>query len=49
MKEVNGGYTCFPQFGIGVDVRRGDFLAMDVHEWHMTTPIYETKRIKHLV
>jgi hypothetical protein len=40
--KYQGGYTCFPQFGIGVDVRRGDFLAMDVHEWHTNTPIYET-------
>jgi len=40
--KYHGGYTCFPQFGIGVDVRRGDFLAMDVHEWHTNTPIYET-------
>jgi hypothetical protein len=29
-----GGYTVFPQFGVGVDVRTGDFLAMDVHQLH---------------
>ena len=40
--KYHGGYTCLPQFGIGVDVRRGDFLAMNVHEWHTNTPIYET-------
>ena len=39
----HGGYTVFPQFGIGVDVRSNDFLAMDVHQWHSNTPIYETK------
>lgn len=44
--KYHGGYTCFPQFGIGVDVRRGDFLAMDVHEWHTNTPIYETAEDK---
>ena len=44
--KYHGGYTCFPQFGIGVDVRRGDFLAMDVHEWHTNTPIYETEQDK---
>jgi len=44
--KYQGGYTCFPQFGIGVDVRRGDFLAMDVHEWHTNTPIYETEEDK---
>jgi hypothetical protein len=44
--KYHGGYTCFPQFGIGVDVRRGDFLAMDVHEWHTNTPIIETPEDK---
>ena len=44
--KYHGGYTCFPQFGIGVDVRRGDFLAMDVHEWHTNTPIIETTEDK---
>ncbi len=34
-----GGYTCFPQFGVGVNVRQGDFLAMDVHEWHCNTQL----------
>jgi hypothetical protein len=41
--KYHGGYTCFPQFGIAVDSRCGDFLAMDVHQWHSNTPIYETK------
>jgi hypothetical protein len=34
-----GGYTLFPQYDIGVDVRSGDFLAMDVHEWHCNSSI----------
>lgn len=29
-----GGYLGFPKYGIAVDVRQGDFLAMNVHEWH---------------
>ena len=41
--RYQGGYTCFPQFGIAIDCRAGDFLAMDVHHWHSNTPIYETK------
>ena len=41
--EYSGGYTLFPQYGIGVDVRTGDFLAMDVHQWHCNTELYETK------
>ena len=44
--KYHGGYTVFPQFGVGVDVRSGDFLAMDVHQWHSNTPIYETTEDK---
>jgi hypothetical protein len=44
--KYRGGYTIFPQFGVAVDVRNGDFLAMDVHQWHSNTPIYETKEDK---
>ncbi len=32
--RYEGGETCFPQFGIGVDVREGDVLFMDSHQWH---------------
>ena len=41
--KYHGGYTCLPQFGIAVDVRTSDFLAMDVHEFHANTEIYETE------
>ena len=34
-----GCYTGFPQYGIAVNVRQGDFLAMDVHEWHCNTEL----------
>ena len=34
-----GGCTGFPQYGVAFDVRDGDFLAMDVHEWHCNTKI----------
>jgi len=34
-----GGETCFPQYGIGVNVREGDILFMNVHEWHGNLPI----------
>jgi hypothetical protein len=37
--RYKGGYTGFPQFGVAVDVRHGDFLAMDVHEWHCNTKL----------
>lgn len=35
--EYNGGYLGFPRYGVCIDVRHGDFLAMDVHEWHSNT------------
>ncbi len=34
-----GGYTGFPQFGVAFNVRQGDFLAMDVHQWHGNTKL----------
>lgn len=37
--KYTGGYTVFPQYGVGVDVRSGDFLAMDVHQMHGNTAI----------
>ena len=37
--KYSGGYTGFPQYGVAFDVRTGDFLAMDVHEWHCNTKI----------
>ena len=38
-KSYKGGYLGFPRWAICVDVRQGDFLAMDVHEYHCNTPI----------
>jgi len=35
--RYEGCYIGFPQYKIAVDVRTGDFLAMDVHEWHCNT------------
>lgn len=37
--NYTGGETCMPQYGIGVNVREGDILFMDVHEWHGNLPI----------
>ena len=47
-KEYNGysgGYLGFPRWGICIDVRQGDFLAMDVHEFHCNTPIIGDGRL----
>jgi len=35
----DGGETCFLQYGLGVDVRMGDVLFMDVHQYHANLPI----------
>jgi len=41
--EYRGGETCFPRYGLGVDVRTGDLLFMNVHEPHSNLPIeYKT-------
>ena len=32
-----GGYTGFPQYGVAANIRHGDFMAMNVHEWHCNT------------
>lgn len=37
--KYTGSETCFPQYGIGVDVRTGDILYMDVHQAHGNLPI----------
>ena len=37
--KYKGAETCFPQYGIGVNVRNGDVLFMDVHEWHGNLPM----------
>lgn len=37
--RYEGGYTVFPQFRVAADVRTGDFLGMDVHEWHGNTSL----------
>ena len=34
-----GAYTGFPQYGVAVDCREGDFLAMDVHQPHGNSPM----------
>jgi hypothetical protein len=37
--KYTGAETCFPQYGVGVNVRTGDVLFMDVHEWHGNLPM----------
>jgi hypothetical protein len=37
--KYTGAETCFPQYGIGVDLRKGDILFMDVHKLHGNLPM----------
>lgn len=37
--KYEGGETCFPQYGIGVNVRTCDVLYMDVHQPHGNLPV----------
>ena len=47
--KYKGGETCFPQYGIGIDIRTGDILYMDVHQPHGNLPIIlETPDAKRL-
>ena len=46
--HYHGGYTVFPQFGVAINLRNNDFVAMDVHQWHANTEIYETDEDKEL-
>lgn len=47
--KYKGGETCFPQYGLGIDIRTGDILYMDVHQPHGNLPIeLETKDAKRL-
>jgi hypothetical protein len=39
--QYKGGFTLFPRYKIGVNLRTADFLAMDVHEWHCNTEMKE--------
>ena len=44
--EWEGGMLGFPQFGVAIDTRAGDFLLMDVHQWHCNTEILGTDNRK---
>ena len=44
--KYHGGFTLFPRYKIGFNIRTGDFLAMDVHEWHCNTEMTETPEDK---
>jgi hypothetical protein len=40
--SYEGAVTVFPEWGVGVDMQDGDWMAMDVHELHGNTAFYNT-------
>lgn len=37
--EYSGGTFCFPRYRVGVDMKHGDLLLLDAHEYHGNTQI----------
>ena len=37
--RYEGGLFVVPQYGVAVNMRHGDVLLVDVHEWHCNTPL----------
>ena len=37
--SYTGCWLTFPQYGVGVDMKDGDVLIFDSHEWHANTPM----------
>jgi hypothetical protein len=35
--DYKGGWLCFPQYRLAVDMQDGDLLLMDAHDWHGNT------------
>ncbi len=38
-ENMRGGMLLFPRYHVAVQLSSGDFMAMDVHEWHCNSPI----------
>jgi len=44
--KYHGGYFVLPQYRVAIDMRHGDILVCNVHEWHGNTALYETEEDK---
>lgn len=40
-EEIEGGHLLLPRYGVAILLRTGDFLALDVHEWHCNSEIHK--------
>jgi len=41
--QYSGGEFVIPKFGIGINIREGDILVADVHQYHGNTVLYTTE------
>jgi len=46
--KYSGGYLVLPKYGVGVDMRTGGILLVNVHEWHGNTKLYPHGRYERL-
>lgn len=44
--KYHGGYFVLPKFRLAIDMRHGDLLIADVHQYHGNTELYETDEDK---
>ena len=44
--KYSGGYFVLPKYRIAIDLRHGDYLLCDVHNYHGNTELYETEEDK---
>ena len=44
--KYSGGYFVLPKFKVAIDIRHGDLLVCDVHQYHGNTELYETEEDK---
>ena len=44
--KYSGGYFVLPKFKVAIDMRQGDLLVADVHQYHGNTEMYETEEDK---
>ena len=42
--QYNGGCFMMPKYGIGIDMRHGDVLVADVHQYHCNSEIWTTAK-----
>ena len=41
--KYRGGLFMIPRYGLGINLREGDLLIADVHNWHCNSEIFTTK------